>query len=204
MTVTHRVDKVVLDAGICTVVKEDKSMSSLIKNGVEWMKPLLDFRNRLIENRNVSVYRSETRRNGQRAVDENGHRMGNYTMEYRIQLLRELLTVQKETQEYRASIDLITNQELIAIQVIWYRDGNFSTTVNDVYNEVYGYNIPNTNIGLQERLLLEKACHKFPKHYKLIQELLALQKSKVLLMKKYGLSTDLEARLDSYVREETV
>lgn len=186
---------------ICTVVKEDKSMSALINNGVEWMKPLLDFRNRLIANRNVSDLRNETRRNGQWAVDENGHKMGNYTMEYRIQLLRELLTVQKEIQNYRASIDLITNQELIAIQVIWYRDGNFTTTVNDIYNEVYGYNIPNITINLQERLLLEKACANNLDHYQLIQELLALQKSKILLMRKYGLATDLDTRLDRYVKE---
>jgi DNA sulfur modification protein DndC len=186
---------------ICTVVKEDKSMSSLIKNGVEWMKPLLDFRDRLVENRNVSELRYATRRNGQKAVDETGHNLGNYTMEYRIQLLRELLTVQKDTQSYRSSIDLITNQELIAIQVLWYRDGNFSTTVNDIYNEVYGYNIPNTNIGLQERILLEKACADNPQHYQLIQELLALQKNKVLLMRRYGLQTDLESRLESFIKE---
>ncbi len=187
---------------ICTVVKEDKSMSSLINSGVVWMKPLLDFRNRLVENRNVSELRCDTRRNGQRAVDETGHNMGNYTMAYRIQLLRELLTIQKETQDYRASIDLITNQELIAIQVLWYRDGNFSTTVNDIYNEVYGYNIPNTNMGLQERILLEKSCSDNPKHFTLIQELLALQKNKVLLMRKYGLQTDLESRLENYIKEE--
>ena len=187
---------------ICTVVKEDKSMSSLINSGVVWMKPLLDFRNRLVENRNVSELRCDTRRNGQRDVDETGHNMGNYTMAYRIQLLRELLTIQKETQDYRASIDLITNQELIAIQVLWYRDGNFSTTVNDIYNEVYGYNIPNTNMGLQERILLEKSCSDNPKHFTLIQELLALQKNKVLLMRKYGLQTDLESRLENYIKEE--
>ena len=187
---------------VCTVVKEDKSMSSLIHSGVIWMKPLLDFRNRLVENRNVSELRCDTRRNGQRAVDETGHNMGNYTMKYRIQLLSELLTIQKETQDYRASIDLITNQELIAIQVLWYRDGNFSTTVNDIYNEVYGYNIPNTNMGLQERILLEKSCAKNPDHFTLIQELLALQKNKVLLMRKYGLQTDLESRLENYVKEE--
>jgi DNA sulfur modification protein DndC len=126
---------------ICTVVKEDKSMSALIKNGIEWMQPLLDFRNRLVENRNISENRSETRRNGQLAVDETGHNMGNYTMKYRIQLLRELLIIQKDTQQYRSSIDLITSQKLIAIQVMWYRDGNFSTTVNDIYNEVYGYTL---------------------------------------------------------------
>lgn len=95
---------------------------------------------------------------------------------------------------------MITSQELIAIQVIWYRDGNFTTTVNDIYNEVYGYDLPNNNIGLEERLLLEKSCNN-SSHYLLIQELLALQKNKVLLMKKYGLQTDLEARLERYVKE---
>lgn len=186
---------------ICTVVKEDKSMSSLIKNGVDWMKPLLEFRNRLVENRNVSELRCDTRRNGQRAVDETGHNLGNYTMEYRIQMLRELLQTQKTVQEGHSSVNLITNQELIAIQVIWYRDGNFSTTVNDIYNEVYGYTIPNFEIGLQERLILEKSCIN-PKHFQLIKELLALQKSKVLLMRKFGLQNDIEERLDSFIKEK--
>ena len=39
---------------ICTVVKDDKSMNQLIKNGISWMQPLLDFRNRLAENLNQS------------------------------------------------------------------------------------------------------------------------------------------------------
>lgn len=186
---------------ICTVVKEDKSMSSLIKNGVAWMKPLLEFRNRLVENRNVSELRCDTRRNGQRAVDKTGHNLGNYTMEYRIQMLRELLQTQKIVQKGHSSVNLITNQELIAIQVIWYRDGNFSTTVNDIYNEVYGYAIPNYEIGLQERLILEKSCVN-PQHFQLIQELLALQKSKVLLMRKFGLQNDIEERLDSFIKEK--
>lgn len=186
---------------ICTVVKEDKSMTSLIKNGIGWMKPLLDYRDELINNRNVSELRCPTRRNGQEAVDATGHNLGNYTMEYRIKMLRDLLTTQKKVQEDHSSVILITSQELIAIQVIWFRDGNFTTTVNDIYNEVYGYNIPNMEIGIQERLILEKACSD-PKHFQLIQELLALQKSKVLLMRKFGLQNDIEDRLDSFIKEE--
>lgn len=187
----------------CTVVKEDKSMSALIDNGIEWMKPLLNFRNRLIENRNISENRNDTRRNGQLAVDETGHNMGNYTMKYRVQLLKELLTIQKEVQQYKASINLIKSQELIAIQIMWYRDGNFDTTVNDIYNEVYGYDLPNDNIGLQERILLEKSCSDSA-HYSLIQELLALQRNKILLMKKYGLQNDIESRLGAFVKESVL
>lgn len=187
---------------ICTVVKEDKSMTSLIKNGITWMKPLLDYRDELINNRNVSELRCPTRRNGQEAVDASGHNLGNYTMEYRIKMLRDLLQTQKKVQKDHSSVILITSQELIAIQVIWFRDGNFTTTVNDIYNEVYGYSIPNMEIGIQERLILEKSCSN-PKHFQLIQELLALQKSKVLLMRKFGLQNDIEERLDSFIKEET-
>jgi len=184
----------------CTVVKEDKSMRALIKSGVTWMQPLLDFRDKLIADRNVSKYRRDKRRNGQIAVDETGHRQGNYTIEYRTQLLRKLLTIQKNTQQFRSSVDLVRSQELIAIQIMWYRDGYFSPTVNDIYKEVYGYDFSNDSIGLQERLLLEKACNNTA-HYTLIQELLALQKNKVLLMKKYGLQNDLESRLETFVKE---
>lgn len=62
----------------CTVVKNDKSMSSLVNNGQNWMEPLLAFRNRLVEGRNISENRSDTRRNGQEAVREDGTFNGNF------------------------------------------------------------------------------------------------------------------------------
>ena len=185
---------------ICTVVVEDKSMTALIKNGVKWMAPLLEFRNRLVANRNKSEYRRDERRNGQRAVDEAGHNQGNYTIEYRQQLLRELLQLQRDTQKERGSIELITQQELLAIQILWYRDNCFNPTVNDIYNEVYGYNLPNDDISLTERLLLEKSCRD-KRHYQLIKELLALQKTKSLMIRKYGLQNDIETRLNRYIKE---
>ena len=185
---------------VCTVVVEDKSMTALINNGVKWMKPLLDFRNRLVENRNKSEYRRDRRRNNQRAVDDTGHNQGNYTIEYRQQILKELLEVQKSTQQHRGSIELITQQELIAIQLLWYRDGYFTPTENDIYNTVYGYDIPNDQIPLDERILLEKSC-KEESHYQLIQELLALQKSKNLMMRKYGLQNDIEHQLELFLEK---
>src|SRR5690606_25451693 len=72
----------------CTVVKNDKSMTSLVNNGRNWMQPLLDFRNRLIENRNVSENRMDVRRNGQTAQREDGTNNGTYTFEYRYEILK--------------------------------------------------------------------------------------------------------------------
>ena len=114
--------------------------------------------------------------------------------------LRELLQLQRDTQKERGSIELITQQELLAIQILWYRDNCFSPTVNDIYSEVYGYNIPHEDINLTERVLLEKICND-KRHYHLIKELLALQKTKSLMMRKYGLQNDIETRLDRFIKE---
>lgn len=78
----------------------------------------------------------------------------------------------------------------------------FKPTVNDIYNEVYGYNISNEVMGFYEKLLLEKVCGENSEDYLLIQELLALQKSKGLLMRNYGLQNDLEARIDAFIKEQ--
>ena len=47
--------------------------------------------------------------------------------------MRELLDIQKEVQKERPHVTLITNQELIAIQVMWNRDLEFDFTVGDIY-----------------------------------------------------------------------
>lgn len=52
----------------CTVVPKDKSMSSLVDNGQTWLKPLLDFRNKLVAERNISDNRADERRNVQPAI----------------------------------------------------------------------------------------------------------------------------------------
>jgi DNA sulfur modification protein DndC len=87
----------------CTLVKEDKSMSAMVNNGQKWLKPLLDLRTSLIENRNISENRMPTRRNGQRAVTEDGHNQGNYTEGYRASLLEEILIAQRKVQEDKPS-----------------------------------------------------------------------------------------------------
>ena len=52
-------------------------------------------------------------------------------------MLEGLLNVQHELQQYNPEIKLITDQELIAIQVNWYRDFNFAHQVSEIYNWNY-------------------------------------------------------------------
>lgn len=187
---------------VCTVVKEDKSMMSLIKNGNEWMSPLLDYRDAMVEGRNISENRLETRRNGQTAVAADGHNQGNYTFEYRCLMLEKLLELQKHLQSIKPHMELITNQELTAIQINWYRDGYFTPRVTDIYNKVYNRTMVLGNMRYQERLLLEEVCGDNVEDYGLINDLIALQKSKTLLMNNNGLQGDIEKRLENYINSK--
>ena len=185
---------------VCTVVKEDKSMKALINNGFEWLYPLLSFRNELDAGRNISKNRRSERRNGQNAVDETGHNQGNYTDVYRAKMLRKLLETQKLVQEAKPHIELISSQELIAIQVTWYRDGIFDYKVSEIFSSVYGREIFIDTMKFKEKILLEDICESNPKDYQLINDLLSLQKSKTILMNNYGLQVDLENRLMTFVK----
>ena len=168
---------------MCTVVKEDKSMKALINNGFNWLKPLLDLRDEIERERNDIKIRMPFRRNGTKAVND----MGTYYPFYRKSILERLLQVQKEIQKERPNIELITNQELIAIQTIWYRDFVFDYKVSEIYGKIYNSNLdmkePNKKKE-KELDLLKKSCDKKPQNFDLIQELLTLQKNKSLLKRK--------------------
>lgn len=187
---------------VCTVVKEDKSMKALINNGNQWMAPLLRYRDKMVTGRNISENRYATRRNGQAAQDADGHNQGNYTFEYRCEMLRNLLELQRDMQQVKPHMELISNQELVAIQINWYRDGFFSPKVTDIYNDVYNRNMPLENMQYQERLILEKVCSEHPEDYHLINDLVSLQKSKTILMNNNGLQGDIEKRLDNYLNQQ--
>ncbi len=186
---------------VCTVVKEDKSMKSLVEHGNAWMAPMLAYRDLMVEGRNVSENRCPTRRNGQLAIDSEGHNMGNYTFEYRKDMLKRLLILQRNLQKEKPHMELITNQELVAIQINWYRDGYFAPKVTDIYNKVYNRTMPFENMQYQERLILEQVCKDMPDDYHLINDLVSLQKSKTILMNNNGLQGDIERRLDNYINE---
>ncbi|SZD73605.1 PUA domain (predicted RNA-binding domain) [Candidatus Ornithobacterium hominis] len=185
----------------CTVVKQDKSMSALIENGLTWLTPLLKLRNELAEERNIIENRMPKRRNGTDAV--NG--MGPYNPRYRASVLKRLLQAQKEVQKEKPHIELITNQELIAIQTIWYRDFVFDQKVSEIYRNVYKSDLDmkdQKEKKEKELELLKKSCEKNPQDFELIQELLTLQKNKSLLNRKRGLKEDIETRIEEYLKKE--
>ncbi|WP_430933252.1 DNA phosphorothioation system sulfurtransferase DndC [Saccharicrinis sp. 156] len=186
----------------CTVVKVDKSMSALINNGEDWLTPLYNYRNDLAKNRNINKNRSRYRRNGQLAVTEEGQHQGNYTPEYRAKALRELLEIQRDLQKIEDKLELITNQELIAIQVIWYRDGIFDFKVGEIFAKVYGRDIMverQLDSKKLEDKVMQDVCKENEGDIKLIENLVSIQSSKTLMLSKYGIQNDIENTIEKFV-----
>jgi DNA sulfur modification protein DndC len=115
------------------------------------------------------------------------------------------LETQKEIQQNGHNVELITNQELIAIQTIWYRDFVFNYKVSRIYQDVYKtkLDMKEQNEKTEKELdLLRKSCDENPHDFDLIQELLTLQKNKSLLNRKRGLEDDIESRIEEYIKRE--
>lgn len=187
---------------VCTVVKDDKSMRSLIKNGREWMRPLYDFRIELDSERNILENRMPFRRDGRRAVND----MGPYIFKYRAKILKKLLEVQHELQQVDPKIRLISDQELIAIQVNWYRDFNFGYQVSEIYNSIYKESfIMEENVKNKlEADLMREVCVNNPEEGELIEQLLLLQKSKSLMQRRRGLKNEIESRLKDFINSKKI
>jgi DNA sulfur modification protein DndC len=99
----------------CTVVQKDKSLQGFIDSGKHSYKPLVAFRDWLIEIRNDPNRRSALRRNGRLSFDESGkHIPGPFTIKARKEILAQLIKTQDEFGEA-----LISKDEIDLIYKIW-------------------------------------------------------------------------------------
>ena len=102
----------------CSVVEKDKSLQGFIDSGQHAYKPLVAFRDWLVDIRNDPMRRSAIRRNGRLTFDVSGkHIPGPFTIQARREILERLLAVQAEFGER-----LITDDELDLIHKTWAND----------------------------------------------------------------------------------
>jgi len=94
----------------CTVVRHDKAVENLIRDGEESLVPLFEFRNWLAVIRDNPYYRLKARRNGDRGL-------GPFTIEARKVILNRLLEAQSKT-----IWNLISDKEIEYIQNQWLLD----------------------------------------------------------------------------------
>lgn len=189
---------------VCTVVSRDKSMEGLILNGDDWMEPLMELREEIIRARSDRSCREMRRRNDSPFKEEDENTWGPYTGDVRARFLSMLLQAQRDIQASQGEdMQLISHQELVAIQLIWYRDSLFNHKVSDIYNRINEQQIEIANKHIEkyrhEERLLREVCSDHPEDFDFIQECLILQRNKSLMVRKQGLKVELERHLERYV-----
>ena len=204
---------------VCTVVKNEKSLSALIESGESWLKPLQEFRNLLVETQDTEkkyIYRDYKRRNGSiyflkhkegEGIKELGR--GPYKFEYRKEFLKRLLKAEKEIKDTtHYDIDLISLDEIIEIQRIWkLEDGDWEQSAFKIYEEIYGENINlhKEDIGIftsEDRLLIEELAEEENINPKLIVKLLNTFQYNRNLSSKSSLLKKIEKVLNEEWRTE--
>lgn len=179
---------------VCTVVDQDKSMTNMIINGEDWMQPLLDFRNWLYELRNEESKREKRRRTGQPGL-------GPFTMKTRKELLERLLRL-----EDKVGFELISTQELAAIQFQWNYDGSFRYSVSDLYSKIKGKKamIPKDNISDRRREefeILEDVCKSNNINPDHIKELMELEREHLSFLRRHNIFEDMRTKIEKFVKE---
>lgn len=112
----------------CTVVEKDKSLQGFIDSGQHAYRPLVAFRDWLVEIRNDPNRRSAVRRNGRLTFDCTGkHIPGPFTIQARQEILKRLLDVQEEFGK-----ELISINEIDLIHKLWATDLQHMESVADV------------------------------------------------------------------------
>jgi len=109
---------------VCSVVKQDKSMENMLESE-EWMRPLNEFRDLIIEYRNNSSKRSKRRRNGEKGV-------GPYTLQARRELFEKLLQIEQKIKTHLNGKKLLLDEEIIQIQKEWQKDGDFLNSAVEI------------------------------------------------------------------------
>lgn len=173
---------------MCTVVKKDKSLHSQINNGHEWLRPLYNLRNWLVENRDNEEYRMTARRNGQEGK-------GPYTIAKRKLILEKLLQAQKDIKR-----ELISIQELKSIQILWNMDG-FVDDAFLIYNKVLGLKTSKVMrksdlIKSEQTEKLKKLCSKNVLDFEKLSRLLIEERNKNLLRKRNSIMQTIEKEFE--------
>jgi DNA sulfur modification protein DndC len=170
----------------CTVVKQDKSMEGFIATGEEWMRPLNEFRKKLIQYRDEPGMRSAVKRDGTQGT-------GPFTPDGRKRILRELLETEKTV-----GWKLVHDDELANIQRIWSTEFDYTNSCALSIARDFGRIVSMSNIDEQHGTenFLETAALEADVPYELLQAILGLTRNKWASLDVHGAKTGLERDIE--------
>jgi len=179
---------------VCTVVSADKSMENMLRNEEdEWMRPLHQFRNKLELYRYEKDKRQTRRRNGQKAL-------GPFYLSVRQELFDELLDIEEKLSSHLGGNKLISDEEIIEIQKMWLRDGDFFEKAIEI-SKRHGRNIPFESVkGFNEgdRSEISEICKRNGIPIELIERILQVEHSHRHQLKRSRVFTELDELVTSY------
>ncbi len=167
----------------CTVVKEDKSLQGFVRSGEEYLQPLVEFRNWLIELRDRPGYRSEVKRNGNAGP-------GPFLPSARQEILDQLLSLEKQT-----GLSLVSDQELVYIQQEWSMEFDFQANLAINIAARHGRSIAmteNERVTTLEEDLLEQAALEQGINPELVHQVLDIRCRDFPSLDKWGAKTGFE------------
>jgi DNA sulfur modification protein DndC len=197
---------------VCTLVKTEKSITSLIESGEKWMMPLLELRHLLAATQDPDVkpiYREYKRRQGMVSFKTDGSGViarGPYKLEFCKEILKLLLETEKQVRKNGPDpeIQLILPQELQYIRKIWRMErGDWQDSVPKIYRDTTGENLEwiQDDIGgftSKENTLLEEICVKQQLPTRLVSKLLEAELQTQGMRRR----SSIYSKIDSILREE--
>ena len=171
----------------CTVVKEDKSLTGFIKSGNKELKPLLDFRNKLLSMRENPDYRMDRRMNGSiyyvQTAEGKKRGLGPFNMKARKMILEDLLKTQvayNRANRSKPYFELITRKELQLIRNLWIENGDWEDSLPKIYEKIIGERFTQTYserplLNDQELELLNQLCEEEDVSVELVKKLVHIE-----------------------------
>ncbi len=199
---------------VCTVVTKDKSMEAMIENGQEWLQPMLEYRDHLAGTQDPAVkyqVRELKRRDGRvlRRPD-GGYIPGPYKLEFRKDLLRRLLQVQKQVRAYgpNPKEELISYAELEEIRQLWRtEEQDWEDSVPRIYREVMGEDLPWRTDDLpafteEERRQLDLICNRHDVPANLVARLIDIERAHHGMSRRSTIYAKIAAAFDEEWRSQ--
>lgn len=178
----------------CTVIDKDRSMEGMVQSGEEWMKPLWDYREILLNYRDREDKRNSRRRNGQLGL-------GAFNIDVRKELLEKLFMIEEKKDFIKRGIKLISNEEIEIIQEYWNYDGDIENSALKLATK-YG-----KNIKILENHEIDEVLSSIENiHYsrELFNRIYEIEKSRKNNSNRMGILNEIEGRVSNYFKGEFV
>jgi len=178
----------------CTVIDKDRSMQGMVQNGEEWMKPLWEYREMLLDYRDREDKRNSRRRNSQLGL-------GAFNIDVRKELLEKLFIIENSEDFIQREVELISNEEVEIIQKYWNIDGDIENSALLLAIE-YGRDIKIVQSNEIRNILSTIKMSDYSRE--LFNRIYEVEKSRKNSSNRIGILSEIEERVDNYFKGQFI